>query len=335
MSMESLNCVINAPFLMDILGNPDDSELELLREIYNPSPAGNAVVKFERLLRMSHSLAVLKHPRFTDIPKHRHDYVEMMYVCSGEVIHEIGGNEIHMHAGDILLINQYTYHSVRPCGEHDVAINFAIHQRFFDETYELAAKRTVLSDLIVDILRGRVHNDQYLLFSAVQHLPVHHLLEILLCCTFRHDDDVSPRGDSDRNIVNQHLMFLVIYFLSTDLSAINPQSNWTFEELMLRTVENYIHEYYQSATLRELAKMMNQTESGLSRQIKAVFGVTFKELLQAKRFERAILLLEETNMPVSDIALAVGYENSSYFYRKFRENFNMSPKEYREGQRQN
>ena len=34
-------------------------------------------------------------------------------------------------------------------------------------------------------------------------------------------------------------------------------------------------------------------------------------------------------MPVTDIILSVGYENNSYFHRRFREKYHMSPKEYR------
>ena len=160
-------------------------------------------------------------------------------------------------------------------------------------------------------------------------------MEILLCTAFPYEDDVAPRNKKTDDDVNRSLMFLVIYYLSNDLTNLDNQGSYSYEQVMMRTVEEYIHSAYQTATLRELAEMLNQTESGLSRQIKTIFGATFKELLQAKRFERAILILQETNLAVSDIALAVGYENSSYFYRRFREIYRMSPKEFRERSRAN
>ncbi len=76
--------------------------------------------------------------------------------------------------------------------------------------------------------------------------------------------------------------------------------------------------------------MLNQSESALSRQIKRITGKTFKELLQLRRFEQAEYLLRSTALPASDIAMAVGYENTSYFYRRFRELYGMSPKEFRQ-----
>ncbi len=332
------DCIIEAPFLMEVLHTPSPQEqLALQGRPLAGSPGfpgpGKDIISFEETLHISHSVGVAKHPRFAGLAPHRHNFIEMMYVCSGQVIHEIDGKEIRMGPGDILLLNQYTTHSVRPCGEDDIAVNLAIHPRFFDETYELAAKRTIISDFIVDILRGAVHCNQYLFFSSRSHLPIHHLMEILLCTAFPHVDDMSPRNKKSDGDVNRSLMFLVIYYLSNDLTNLDNQGSYSYEQVMMRTVEEYIHSSYQTATLRELAEILNQTESGLSRQIKTIFGATFKELLQAKRFERAILILQETNLAVSDIALAVGYENSSYFYRRFREIYRMSPKEFREQSR--
>ena len=40
-------------------------------------------------------------------------------------------------------------------------------------------------------------------------------------------------------------------------------------------------------------------------------------------------MLANSKMPVTDIIESVGYDNTSYFYRKFREKYGMSPKEYR------
>ena len=54
-----------------------------------------------------------------------------------------------------------------------------------------------------------------------------------------------------------------------------------------------------------------------------------RELLQIKRLNQAAFLLHSTRMPVADVSFAVGYDNTSYFYRIFRTYYGMSPKEYR------
>lgn len=44
--------------------------------------------------------------------------------------------------------------------------------------------------------------------------------------------------------------------------------------------------------------------------------------------ERAGILLKGTSLPIEEIALMLGYSNSSNFYKVFREYYHMSPREY-------
>ena len=72
----------------------------------------------------------------------------------------------------------------------------------------------------------------------------------------------------------------------------------------------------------------------LSREIRRRTGKTYKELLQEKRMQQAVYLLTNSQIPVTDIIESIGYDNTSYFYRKFRERYGMSPKEYRKALRE-
>ena len=106
-----------------------------------------------------------------------------------------------------------------------------------------------------------------------------------------------------------------------------------FDTELVGTVLNYIEEHYKSGSLTELAEMMKYDVYWLSREIKKRTGKTYKELLQNKRMSQAAYLLTSSAVPVTDIIESVGYDNTSYFYRKFRERYGMSPKEYRERNR--
>lgn len=48
-----------------------------------------------------------------------------------------------------------------------------------------------------------------------------------------------------------------------------------------------------------------------------------------KRLTSAVKLLKETNMPISEIIESTGYENESYFRRKFKEYYGVSPNKLR------
>ncbi len=65
------------------------------------------------------------------------------------------------------------------------------------------------------------------------------------------------------------------------------------------------------------------------RFFREIAGVSPIRYLISYRLERACSLLVHTTQSVTDIALECGFENISYFIRKFREEKGCTPKEYR------
>lgn len=102
-----------------------------------------------------------------------------------------------------------------------------------------------------------------------------------------------------------------------------------FDTEIMANVYRYIEDHFKEGTLSELAVEMKVDVYWLSREIKKKSGKTYKELLQEKRMQQAVYLLINSRIAVSDIIEAVGYDNTSYFYRKFKERYGISPKEYR------
>jgi transcriptional regulator GlxA family with amidase domain len=48
-----------------------------------------------------------------------------------------------------------------------------------------------------------------------------------------------------------------------------------------------------------------------------------------RRLKQAAWLLSTTKLPIADVAVSVGYENTSFFYRIFKGKYGMSPRDYR------
>ena len=59
------------------------------------------------------------------------------------------------------------------------------------------------------------------------------------------------------------------------------------------------------------------------------YGCTITQYIQGQRTEQAGRLLRETDLPVSQVAAIVGYQNPSRFAEIFRRNTGRSPAEYR------
>lgn len=79
----------------------------------------------------------------------------------------------------------------------------------------------------------------------------------------------------------------------------------------------------------EVATLCNMSPSRFCREFKAAFEVTFGEYLSNYRMKQAKRLLANPTMPVADVAVAVGFNDPSYFTRVFRKQEGVSPSEYR------
>ncbi len=65
------------------------------------------------------------------------------------------------------------------------------------------------------------------------------------------------------------------------------------------------------------------------RLFKQAFGISPYQYIQQLRLEKATHLLKETSIPVSEIALILGYENSSSLSRLFHQRYHLYPTQYR------
>ena len=85
-----------------------------------------------------------------------------------------------------------------------------------------------------------------------------------------------------------------------------------------------------TCTLISTASHFNFHPNYLSALIKKSTGKSFKELIQAQKLTRSSILLTNSNMPIYEIASEIGYQNLSFFYKKFKDYYGITPNEYRQ-----
>ena len=99
-------------------------------------------------------------------------------------------------------------------------------------------------------------------------------------------------------------------------------------ERLSEKIVQYISEHFDSVTLKDIAKHFSYHPNYVSTLLHRELGRSFSEILLEQRMERAVILLKGTNLPIEEVALLLGYSNSSNFYKAFREYFKSSPREY-------
>ena len=71
------------------------------------------IVESKKMLDKQTLISVRTHTRFADFPLHRHNYIEMMYVCQGSITHIIDNKKVVLRQGEILLLNQHSWHEIK------------------------------------------------------------------------------------------------------------------------------------------------------------------------------------------------------------------------------
>ena len=91
----------------------------------------------------------------------------------------------------------------------------------------------------------------------------------------------------------------------------------------------YIEKHYRSCTQESVAERFAISPNYVTTLLKRHTGMTYIQAVQAQRLGHATSLLRHSDRTVDDIAREVGYENTTFFYRKFREAYGLAPAEYR------
>ncbi len=99
----------------------------------------------------------------------------------------------------------------------------------------------------------------------------------------------------------------------------------------VRAAMAYIQAHYDHPITRaELAGAVALTERYLTHCFREELGITPIEYLNRYRISRAKVLLERGALSITEIAMAVGFSDSSYFSRVFRQETGMAPRAYQQ-----
>lgn len=255
------------------------------------------------------------------VPEHIYQYVLLTYCYAGTFTMGIDGARVALAAGDCVVLDRNVPHSVEPTDESTFAVNVILRDRFFLRRMSGDIGRLGAAFPTELLTTGAAHTDYRVYRTAGDEL-VRTCVDHILC---EHFDQ--RLGSSD--IIDDFVAILLTHLFRTFEGSEQTRAENDRRSKLIGDIRDYIAKNYQDGNLGNMAKALGYESTYLSSTIRKATGHTFKQLVNDERMRHAMTLLQGSDIPVYDIAAAVGVSNLTQFYKRFREFADCTPQEYR------
>ncbi|HEY8891160.1 MAG TPA: AraC family transcriptional regulator [Clostridium sp.] len=321
--LKQLNDIEKETYILYNTEKSKDNNIKLKEHFSSKAIDKLWVINNKKLMNTSEVISIHKHDRFIRFDKHKHDYLEMMFVYSGSIKQEIEGEKLVINKGEILLLDMNVEHSIEMASVNDIAINVLIKKEFFDWVFmSQIADNDLISNFIVEAIYGKNEFKQYIHFKTSENDKVcNFMIQILM--------EYYDKKNGMETAIRAYIMLLFNELLRDYKKYLSSEMVSKIESTISTEILNYINSNYKDITLKGMADHFSYNPDYIGKLVKKIIGKTLTELVKEKKIKQAEYLLQNTKMTVIDVITEIGYSNVSYFYRQFKEQVGITPDEYR------
>ncbi|CFQ40872.1 putative right origin-binding protein [Yersinia frederiksenii] len=268
----------------------------------------------ERITLDSRVISFNRQRSLSAVYYHWHQCVELLYISKGY--------------GIVVVDNQH--YTARP-GRLFIFPPFRLHKVHVDDSEKNHYHRTTM------------HIEQSVVESALHAFPRHQAQFAALAASNVPAQvyDLSERADFMETILTQfdaidatgHYPACEVAFLMMQIMAFlpaQPQSLVSQQQTVASRIMSWIEIYYsEKFSLDELAQAMGLSRSYTSRVFHQQTGGSIQEFLLTRRIKRSCDLLRTTADSIDAIAIAVGFNEVTYFITCFKKMMLQTPLQYR------
>jgi AraC-like DNA-binding protein len=120
---------------------------------------------------------------------------------------------------------------------------------------------------------------------------------------------------------------MAIAGISRDLQAPGVEAGHLAE--VAAALDHIRSNYASEIRVEELAEICGLSVYQLNRRLRAIFGITIRQLITKSRIDIASEMLRNETAPIAEVAYSCGYFDQSAFSRVFRRTVGLTPRQYR------
>lgn len=284
------------------------------------------VLSEEQYIPVHSEVAVYKHLRYLPPFFHAHDFIEVIYVLTGQCTHYIHDGAYALNPGDVYIIPPGTQHAISNFSDNCLLINFLIRSSNFDQIFfNVLAEKDVIANFFSRCLHTK-RSDAFLFFPTKDSSAIRDFV------AYTYEEYNSQKRYNHRMVNSLISAFFILLLRDFEKDVIIGSSNIEKFDGNIILILNYIQNNSTTVTLSELSTVFHYSERHLGRLIHEHCGQTFSELLRSTRLKAAEKLLLASDLSIQNIAHMSGYPNISHFYRLFKLQYGLSPSEFRKNQ---
>ncbi|MBQ8510368.1 MAG: helix-turn-helix domain-containing protein [Clostridia bacterium] len=247
----------------------------------------------------------------SDYRLHWHECCEIELVLLGSGTHILNGVEYPIRPGDVYMLTPADCHELHISTPTEVMGIMFDEKMLNQEIYESILTRETMGQNLIAHFSGHALTAVNGLFEALYY-----------------NEECSEEG-SEPDFGNRYIGNLLDCILM-DLLRSCGQPCQVSAKSPAGTAILYLHSHYtEKITLATLAGLTHLSPNYFSEMFKDVTGHTFKSYLIDLRLRNARRLLVNTDMTVTDICYACGFESFSNFMRTFKQRCGISPLKFR------
>ncbi|RBW68575.1 AraC family transcriptional regulator [Bacillus taeanensis] len=250
------------------------------------------------------------------IPLHWHDEIQFVRIVKGEAIFQVNEEKIAVGEGEGLFINSGCLHTAKDHKNSgcvyiclNVSPHFVLSQELYTTYVNPYIQATNLPYLHLDpketwaqnILDAVVNINQ-----LVQQKPSCYEIDITSQLTFLWKN-------------------LILNGFQLEYEEIEKLKSQRMKQML-----NWIHTHYaEKILLDDIARAGQLSRSECCRYFKRILKKTPLNYVTDYRIQKSLMLLQQSESNVTDVAYQVGFNSTSYFIAQFRKSMNMTPLAYK------
>ncbi len=265
-------------------------------------------------LHAGESFYILAHEVTEDFPRHTHGYFELNYLCSGSLVNIIDGNEIYMETGDFIFINPSAVQALKYLQPNTLLLNFCLDETCFQRTLQNFYED---DNILSSFFRGEKPSESnYLFFSLGHDLTAQSIITFLV-------KEYSGKK-FHRTYALEAILLLLFNFL-----AESQEYSCYGTDVHTHQMVQYLRKNCLSMSLPSIAQHFHYTPEQFEAHLQKHTGRNFQSYAQEVQINHALMLLQNPELNIYQIAESCGYISADEFFCAFQDKFHLSPTEYR------